>query len=83
MAHMIIDECDQVVLRNDWFIDDVEARLEDYWGFTLTREECAKVLTLVADSHDANDGINWDAIDAAIESLYGERKKDDDEEDEE
>jgi hypothetical protein len=61
------------VLRNDWFIEDVEARLSDYWDFTLTEDECIKVLELVADAHDANDGINWDAIDAAIESLYGDR----------
>ena len=73
MAHIIIDECDQIVLRNDWFIDDVEARLEDYWDFTLTKDECAQVLMRVADSHDANIGINWDSIDAAIRSLYGDR----------
>jgi hypothetical protein len=72
MAHMVQTH-DGWVLRNDWFIEDVEARLSDYWDFTLTEDECIKVLELVADAHDANDGINWDAIDAAIESLYGDR----------
>ena len=72
MAHMVQTH-DGWVLRNDWFIEDVQARLEDYWDFTLSEDECLEVLGLVADSHDANDGINWDAIDAAIECLYGDR----------
>jgi hypothetical protein len=62
------------VLRDDWHIEDVEARLEDYWGFELTEEECLEVLHLVASAFDANDGINWDAIDAAIECLFGDRR---------
>jgi hypothetical protein len=73
MAHMVQTH-DGWVLRDDWHVEDVEARLEDYWGFTLSDDECLKVLELVADSFDANDGINWDAIDAAIECLFGDRK---------
>jgi hypothetical protein len=61
------------VLRDDWFIEDVQARLEDYWDFTLSDDECLEVLGLVADAFDANIGITWDAIDAAIESLFGHR----------
>jgi hypothetical protein len=61
------------VLRDDWFIDDVQARLEDYWDFSLTDEECVEVLMLVADSFDPNIGITWDSIDAAIRSLFGDR----------
>jgi hypothetical protein len=61
------------VLRDDWFIEDVEARLSDYWDFTLSEDECLEVLNLVADAFDANIGINWEAIDAAIESLFGHR----------
>ena len=72
MAHLVTED-GITFIRNDWFVDDVQARLEDNWDFTLTDDECIKVLELVADSHDANDGINWDAIDAAIESLYGDR----------
>ena len=72
MAHMVQTH-DGWVLRDDWFIDDVQARLEDYWDFTLTDEECVEVLMLVADSFDANIGITWDSIDAAIRSLFGDR----------
>ena len=72
MAHMVQTH-DGWVLRDDWFIDDVQARLEHYWDFTLTDEECVEVLMLVADSFDANIGITWDSIDAAIRSLFGDR----------
>lgn len=72
MAHMVQTH-DGWVLRNDWFIEDVQARLEDYWDFTLSEDECLEVLGLVADAHDANIGVNWDAIDAAIQSLFGHR----------
>ena len=72
MAHMVQTH-DGWVLRDDWFIEDVQARLEDYWDFTLSDDECLEVLGLVADAFDANIGINWDAIDAAIESLFGHR----------
>ena len=73
MARMIQTH-DGWVLRNDWTTDDVEARLEDYWGFELTQDECLNVLNLVADAFDANYGITWDSIDSAIESLYGHRR---------
>ena len=72
MAHMVQTH-DGWVLRDDWFIDDVQARLEDYWNFTLTNEECVEVLMLVSDSFDANIGITWDSIDSAIRSLFGDR----------
>ncbi len=75
MAHMV-ETHDGWVLRNDWDIYDVQARLEDGWGFELFDEECMEVLKLVARSHDANIGINWDSIDAAIETLYGDRRSD-------
>ena len=79
MARMIQTH-DGWVLRDDWYVDDVEARLADHWGFTLTQDECIKVLELVADSFDANDGVTWDAIDSAIEALYGDRKVDEEDE---
>jgi hypothetical protein len=70
----MIESHDGWVLRDDWSVEDVEARLEDYWGFTLSEEECLEVLNLVADAFDANIGVNWDAIDAAIETLFGDRR---------
>ena len=73
MAQMIQSH-DGWVLRDEWTIYDVGTRLDDEWGFELTEDECLKVLQFVADNFDCNDGINWDAIDAGIEALYGDRK---------
>ena len=75
MARMVQTH-DGWVLRDDWFIEDVEARLEDVWSFTLTEAECLEVLSLVADSFDANNGVTWSAIDSAIETLFGDRQTD-------
>ena len=76
MAHMVQTH-DGWVLRDDWFIDDVEVRLEDYFGgLTLTKAECVAVLQLVSDSFDATVGISWDSIDAAIVVLFGDRIED-------
>ena len=74
MAHMV-ETHDGWVLRDDWHVEDVECRLEDYWGFELTEEECQRVLEKVADSFDATIGISWDSIDCAIQVLYGDRKR--------
>ena len=76
MAHMVMTH-DGWVLRDDWSIDDVQARLEDYWFFTLTEGECLRVLELAADSFDANVGINWEVIDSAIGTLFGDRQLED------
>jgi hypothetical protein len=73
----MIQTHDGWVLRNDWSVEDVEARLEDYWGFPLTEAECIRVLELVADSFDANVGISWEAIDSAIGVLFGDRQLED------
>lgn len=70
----LIETHDGWVLRDDWYIDDVQARLQDYWGFTLTDSECLRVLELVANSFDANDGVTWGSIDAAIGALFGDRQ---------
>ena len=70
----LIETHDGWVLRDDWYIDDVQARLQDYWGFTLTDGECLRVLELVANSFDANDGVTWGSIDAAIGALFGDRQ---------
>ena len=73
MAHMVQTH-DGMVLRDDWFIEDVESRLEDNFnGLVLTEAECLKVLEYVADSFDATVGISWDSIDEAIEALFGDR----------
>ena len=61
----VITENGQVILRSDWHIEDVLGQAENM-GIELTNEQAAEVLGIVADCHDANIGINWEVIDAAI-----------------
>ena len=63
----VIHENGQTILRSDWHIDDVLSQAETM-GIVLTNEQAAKVLGIVADCHDANLGINWEVIDAAIDA---------------
>ena len=62
----VITENGQVILRSDWHIEDVLGQAENM-GIELTNEQAAEVLGIVADCHDANIGINWEVIDAAID----------------
>jgi len=47
-----------------WHISDVQNQAEH-----LTDEEARTVLEHISNNHDANDGVNWDVIDAAIEAV--------------
>jgi hypothetical protein len=60
MAHVSKDQEGKVVLRDNWYIDDVRNVLVE--GEELTDDECIGVLEDVADNFDANIGVNWDVI---------------------
>lgn len=66
MAHIVEDKATNTIyLANDWHVDDVLNVRPD-----LTKGEAISVLELVADSFDANDGINWDVIEVCAEQLF-------------
>lgn len=60
MAHMSKDQQGHVVLRDNWYIEDVRSMLDE--GEELTDDECVQVLQAIADGFDANIGINWEVI---------------------
>ena len=69
MAKMITEN-NETFLRSDWFIEDVRCVIEDNGieaaqGFT--DEDCIEVLRIVARSHDANVGINWEVLGCAVD----------------
>ena len=69
MAH-IVTENGETFLRNDWGIEDVRCALEgdDLAEMHIfTDEDCINVLRIVARSHDASVGINWEVLQYAIE----------------
>lgn len=49
-----------------WTTEDVEELRPD-----LTTEQCWKVLQECERTHDAGDGINWHALDATAEAMFG------------
>ena len=75
MAKMIFEN-DQWFLRDDWGIDDVRNTIECNnieEAENFTDEDCVRVLELAARAFDANYGINWDTIDAAVHQRLGEK----------
>jgi hypothetical protein len=75
MAHMKQAETGIWYLADDWHIDDVLNIRPD-----LTEDEALRVLEVLANDFDANNGINWDVIQYTADSLFPE--PDDDEEEE-
>lgn len=56
-------------LQDPWSVEDVQQQRSD-----LNHEQAVEVLAFMAETFDANIGINWDAIDSAAEYLYPEEK---------
>ena len=53
-----------------WHIDDVRSVIEDWEiDITLTDAECLEVLENALENHDADIGMNWDAIEAELGPL--------------
>ena len=52
-------------LADDWHIEDALSVRDD-----LTECKALKVLEFIADTFDANEGINWLVIEAAANHLY-------------
>lgn len=79
MAVMLFEN-NEWKLSDTWSIDDVRVAIEregieEAEGFTDA--DCVKVLRLVIKAFDANIGINWESISAAVQMVAktkGERK---------
>lgn len=76
MAHIKHTEDGTPYISNDWLIEDVESVCEDM-QVTLTEDEKAEVLHLVANSFDANYGIAWGNFESAIHRLIDDKEKED------
>jgi hypothetical protein len=60
-------------LTDDWHIEDVQNVRPD-----LDDDQCIHVLEVIADSFDANNGINWDVIEYTANSLFPDLEGEDD-----
>ena len=72
MAQVIQNNEGEWVLRVEWCIEDVRQYMEESGADqdTMTDNDCLNVLRIMADNHDAEIGINWDTIDAALEYYF-------------
>ena len=73
MAHLSKDQQGNIILRDDWYIEDVRSMLDE--GEELTDMECIQILESMADNFDANIGINWDVIRYEIDLTFKEKKE--------
>ena len=62
------------VLYDEWVIADVKTLTDGTFKMPLTDDECLSVLDLMAEHHDANQGLNWDVMQYCIEELYPNRE---------
>lgn len=55
-----------------WRVEDVMAVFDAHYGDSkeFTEEQAAEVLAHVLKNHDANEGITWETLEAAIEALF-------------
>jgi uncharacterized protein YpuA (DUF1002 family) len=56
------------VIVDKWDDDDIRSVAEDM-DIELTDDQVLSVMQLIVKAHDANIGINWDAIGSAIDTI--------------
>lgn len=52
-----------------WSEADIRHHVEGSLGIDLTPDQSYEILKLIARSHDASVGINWDVVNSAIEEI--------------
>ena len=72
MAHIITLPNGKIELHDVWGYDDIQNVQECREEKELTQKQCKKVIELLASSFDANEGINWEVIEVAIDTVLGE-----------
>lgn len=66
MAQVLKDAEGRLILRSDWWQEDVEQVAEDM-GVQLSPDQVEGVMELAARRFDANIGVNWEVLESAIQ----------------
>jgi hypothetical protein len=64
IEHLQQHQNDDFVLCSLWYEDDVRSV-----DASVTTEEARAVLSYAAENHDAEQGINWDTLDTALQTI--------------
>jgi hypothetical protein len=71
MAH-ITTENGYLVIRDDWHESDIQDAASNVLDRELTKAEIKKVMEWIVAGFDAEQGISWESIEMAIETVVGE-----------
>jgi hypothetical protein len=72
MAHIHTRLDGSIELHDVWSYEDVRNAQECREGKNLTDNQCKRVLEFLCHYHDANEGINWEVIEVAIDQVLKE-----------
>ena len=73
MAKLIIDG-QKSYIDDVWNLDDFRSVADGYDTETFTDDELIEAMESVVNNFDANLGINWDTIEAALDLIVWGRK---------
>ncbi len=57
-----------------WTLEDIISRAEEMERPKITKKQAKEIMSMMAKSHDANIGVNWEFIDCVTE-IYLDGKK--------
>ena len=69
MAHIEKLENGETIIRDDWSELNIQDIARNYFETQLTEDQVLQVMDIVVAGFDANIGINWDVIEAAVDEV--------------
>ena len=75
MATLVIKEGEKPYIEDIWNLDDFRNVADGYDTETFTDDELIQAMENVADKFDANNGITWETIEAALDFIVWMRKR--------
>ena len=74
MATLVIKEGQQPYIEDIWLLEDFRGIADGYDTEDFTDDDLIEAMELVADNFDANLGITWETIEAALDVIVWNRK---------
>ena len=75
MAKLVIKEGEQPYIEDTWNLDDFRNVADGWDNETFTDDELIEAMESVVDRFDANEGITWETLEAALERITWDRKR--------
>jgi len=75
MATLVIKDGEQPYIEDIWNLEDFRNVADGYDKETFTDDELIEAMELVEINFDANYGITWETLEAALDQLISDRKQ--------